>query len=61
MKTERIQNIFVCDKNLHARKIVHKTIKKYLKYTNIYIYIYICIHIGSLCIDLSVQFTVLDT
>ena len=56
MKTERIQNIFVCDKNLHARKIVYKTIKKYLKYTNIYIYIYIYIyiHIGSLCIDLSV-------
>ena len=45
MKTERIQNIFVCDKNLHARKIVYKTIKKNLKYTNIYIYIYIHIYI----------------
>ena len=61
MITERIRNIFVYDKNLHARKIFHKTVEMYLKYTNryththiyiyvhiyvyIYIYIYIYIHI----------------
>ena len=60
MITERIRNIFVYDKNLHARKIFHKTVEMYLKYTNrythahahtrihIYIYIYIYIYICSL-------------
>ena len=36
MITERIRNIFVYDKNLHARKIFHKTVEMYLKYTNRY-------------------------
>lgn len=38
MKTERIPNKFVYDKNLHAEKgkIVPKTVEMYLKYTNIY-------------------------
>ena len=36
MKTERIPNKFVYDKNLHARKIVLKSVEMYLKYTNIY-------------------------
>ena len=31
MITERIRNIFVYDKNLHARKIFHKTVEMYLK------------------------------
>ena len=64
MITERIRNIFVYDKNLHARKIFHKTVEMYLKYTNrythahahthihiyiyTYIYIYIYIYICSL-------------
>ena len=57
MITERIRNIFVYDKNLHARRIFHKTVEMYLKYTNrythahahtrihIYIYIYVYIYI----------------
>ena len=36
MITERIRNIFVYDKNLHARRIFHKTVEMYLKYTNRY-------------------------
>ena len=40
MITERIRNIFVYDKNLHARKIFHKTVEMYLKYTNRYTHIY---------------------
>ena len=39
MKTERIPNKFVCYKNLHARKIVPKTVGRI--YPHIYIYIYI--------------------
>ena len=33
--TERIRNIFEYDKNLHARKIFHKTVEIYLKHTDI--------------------------
>ena len=58
MITERIRNIFVYDKNLHARKIFHKTVEMYLKYTNrythahahtrIHIYIYICMQFSEI-------------
>ena len=44
MITERIRNIFVYDKNLHARKIFHKTVEMYLKYTNRYTHIHIYIY-----------------
>ena len=42
--TERIRNIFVYDKNLHARKIFYKTVEMYLKYTNRYTHIHIYIY-----------------
>ena len=32
LKTKRIRNTFICNKNLRARKIVHKTVEMNLKY-----------------------------